>query len=102
MGILKEVPIGIGERVVPVYSLVLEEIPYDILIDLPTMTQLQACPDYYCTVLKIHYGGDSEILNYEYERYSANTFEDEFKQCRRSIVGRKSNASEYEGCQSGQ
>ncbi len=28
-------------------------------------------------VLKIHYGGDSEVLNYEYERDCGNTSEDE-------------------------
>ncbi len=58
--------------------LVLEKTPYDIVIGLPTMIQLRARPDYYRTVLKIHYGGDSEILNYEYERDIGNTSEDEF------------------------
>ncbi len=29
-------------------------------------------------LLKIHYEGDSEILNYEYERDKVNTSEDEF------------------------
>ncbi len=34
------------------------------------MIQLCARPHYHRMVLKIHYGGDSEILNYEYERDS--------------------------------
>ncbi len=42
------------------------------------MIQLRARPDYYRIVLKIHYGGDSEILNYEYERDNGNNSEDEF------------------------
>ncbi len=48
-------------------ELVVEATPYDILIGLPTMIQLRARLDYYRMVLKIHYGGDSEILYYEYE-----------------------------------
>ena len=48
------------------------------MISLPAMIQLRARPDYYRMVLKIHYGGDSEILNYEYERDSGYTSEDEF------------------------
>ncbi len=42
------------------------------------MIQLRARLDYYRMVLKIHYGGDSEILYYEYERDNGNTSEDEF------------------------
>ena len=42
------------------------------------MIQLLARPDYYRIVLKIHYGGDSEILNYEYKRDNSNNSEDEF------------------------
>ncbi len=67
-----------GKLVVPMDFLALEETPYDILIGLPTMIQLWARPDYCRLVLKIHYGRDSEILNYEYERDSANTSEDDF------------------------
>ena len=78
MGTLNEVPISMGELVVPMDFLVLEETPYDILIGLPTMIQLRARPDYYRMVLKIHYGGDSEILNYEYERDGGNTSEEDF------------------------
>ncbi len=65
MGTLNEVPIIMGELAIPMDFLALEETPYDILIGLPTMIQLRAHPDYYLMVLKIHYGGDSEILNYE-------------------------------------
>ena len=46
------------------------------------MIQLRARPDYYCIVLKIHYWWDFEILNYEYERGSGYTFEDEFTSAR--------------------
>ena len=42
------------------------------------MIQLRARLDYYRMVLKIHHGGDSEILNYDYKRDNENTFEDEF------------------------
>ncbi len=79
MGTLDEVPISMGELAVPMDFLILEETPYDILIGLPTMIQLRARPDYYRMVLKIHYGGDSEILNYEYERDNGNTSEDKFR-----------------------
>ena len=78
VGTLNEVPISFGELVVSMDFLVLEETPYDILFGLPTMIQLRARPDYYRMVLKIHYGGDYEILNYEYERDNGNTSEDEF------------------------
>ncbi len=77
VGTLNEVLISMGELVVPMDFLVLEETPYDILIGLPTMIQLRSRTDYYRVVLKIHYGGDSEILNYEYERDSGKTSEDE-------------------------
>ncbi len=79
VGTLNEVPISMGELVVPMDFLALEETPYDILIGLPAVIQLRARPDYYRMVLKIHNGGDSEILNYEYERDSGYTSEDEFK-----------------------
>ncbi len=78
LGTLNEVPIGLGEPVVPMGLLVLEETQHDILIDLPTTIQLFARSDYHHTVLKIHYEGDSEILNYEYERDNGYTSEDEF------------------------
>ncbi len=42
------------------------------------MIKLRAPPYDYRMVLKIHYKGDSEILNYEYERENGNTIEDEF------------------------
>ena len=78
VGTLNEVPISMGELVVPMDFLVLEETLYDILMDLPSMIRLRACPYYYCMVQKFRYGGDSEILNHEYERYSAHNSEDEF------------------------
>ena len=59
VGTLNEVPISLGELVVPMNFLVLDDTPYDILIGLPTMIQLGARPDYYRMVLKIHCGGDS-------------------------------------------
>ena len=58
--------------------LVLEETPYDILIGLPTMIQLLTRPEYCRMILKIHCGGEYEILNHEYERNDGNTSEDEF------------------------
>ncbi len=77
-GTLNEVPISMGDVVVLMDFLVLEEAPYDIMISLPTMIQLCDRPDYYRMIQKIHYGRDSEILNYEYERDNGNTSEDEF------------------------
>ncbi len=56
----------------------LERTPFGILIGLPTMIQLQVRPDYYRMVLNVHYGGDSEILNYECERDSGYTSEYQF------------------------
>ena len=44
MGTLDEVPISMGELVVTLYFLVLEETRYDILIRIPTMIQLLARP----------------------------------------------------------
>ncbi len=77
VGTLGEVPTSMGELVMPMDFLVLEETLYNILIGLPTMIQLRARPDYYCMVLKIQYARDSKILNYEYERDSRNNSEDE-------------------------
>ena len=76
MGTLNEVPISMGELVVSMDFLILEETPNDVFIVSPTMIQLRARPDYYRMVLKIHYGGDSKILNNEYERDSGYTSED--------------------------
>ncbi len=78
MGTLNEVQISIGELEVPIDFLVLEETAYDILIGLSTVIQLRARLDYYRMVLKIYYGGDSEILNYKYERNCGKTSEDKF------------------------
>ncbi len=78
VGTLNEVPISLDELVVPMDFLVPEETPYDILIGLPTMIELRAQPDYYCMVLKIHYGGDYNILNNEYERDNGKTSKDKF------------------------
>ena len=78
MNTLNEVLISMGELVVPMDFLVLKETFYDVIISLPAMIQLRARPDYNRMVLNIHYGGDSEIYNYEYERNSGYTVEDEF------------------------
>ena len=42
------------------------------------MIKLRGRPDYYRMVLKIHFEGDSKILNYEYEREVGHTSEDKF------------------------
>ena len=42
------------------------------------MIKLRERPDYYRMLLKIHFQGDSEIFNYEYERENDNSPEDEF------------------------
>ena len=73
-----EVPVGLGDLGVPMDLLVLVEALHDILIGLPATIQLRARSDYYHIVLQIHYRGDSEILNYEYERNNGNNSEDEF------------------------
>ncbi len=73
VGTLNEVPVSMGELVVPMDFLILEDTPCDIRIGLPTMIQLRARPDYYQMVVKIHCGGDSEVLNHEYERDCGNT-----------------------------
>ncbi len=54
VGTLNEVTISLGELVVPMDFLVVEETPYDIIIGLPTMIQVRARPDYYRMALKIH------------------------------------------------
>ncbi len=77
-GTLKEVPISLGDLVVPMDLHVLEEALYHIFISSLAMIQLHARPDYYRMALKIYHGGDSEIFNYEYERDIGNTSEDEF------------------------
>ena len=78
VGTLNKVPMSMGQLVVTMDFLVLKEAPLDILIGLPTMIQLRVRPNYYRMVLKIHYGGDSEKLNYEYERDNGITSKDEF------------------------
>ncbi len=78
MGTLNEAPISKRELIVPIDFLVLEETPNDVLEGLPTMIQLRARSDYYHMVLKFDNGGDSEILNYEYERDCDNSSGDEF------------------------
>ena len=57
-----------GELVVPLEFLVIESSAYDLIIGVQTMIKLRARPDYYLMVLKVCFEGDSEILNYEYER----------------------------------
>ncbi len=58
--------------------LFLEKTSYDILIGLTIMIQLPAWPDYYRILLKIHYGRDHKILNYENEGHNVNTSEEYF------------------------
>ena len=79
VGTLNEVPICLGDLVVPMDFLVLDQTPYDIIVGMPTMIQLRAHLDYYHMVLKINYGENTEISNYEYKRDNGNTSEDEFK-----------------------
>ncbi len=50
-------------------------IAFDVVIGLPTVITLRARLDYYRMLLKIRFKGDSEILNYEYERENGNTSE---------------------------
>ncbi len=57
-----------GELIIPLDFLLIEESLYDVIIGLPTMVRLRARPGYNRMLLKIHVKGDSEILNYEYER----------------------------------
>ena len=42
------------------------------------MIKLRARPDYYWMVLKVHFKGDSEVLNFECESEAGHTSEDEF------------------------
>ena len=78
MGHQRGVSIHMGELIVPLELLVIESLPYDVVIGLSTMIKLRALPDYYRMVLKVHFEGESEILNYEYEREAGFTYEDEF------------------------
>ena len=73
VGHLRDVPIQIGELVGPLEFSLIEISPYDVIIGLPTMIKL-----YYRLVLKVHFEGDSEIINYEYEREVGDTSEDVF------------------------
>ncbi len=79
VGKLNEIMGSMGELVVPMNISVLEETLEDILFSLPTMNQLRVHPYYYPMILKVHYGGDYEILNYKYEWCSGNTSEDRFR-----------------------
>ncbi len=74
MGTLSQVPVV----VMSIDLLVLEETIYNFPIGLLTINELRACPDYYRTALKISYDGDSEKLNYEYERVNGKISDNEF------------------------
>ena len=78
VGHLRDVLIQMGELIVPLEFLVIEISPYGVIVGLPTMIKLRTRPDYYRIVLKAHFEGDSEILNYEYEREVWHISEDEF------------------------
>ncbi len=67
-----------GELIIPLDFLLIEESLYDVIMGLSTMVRLRERPDYNRMLLKIHFKGDSEILNYEYERGNGNASEDEF------------------------
>ena len=77
LGSLNYLPISMTDLVVLMNLFVPEETLYYILIGLPTMVLLRASQNYFRTVLKSYHESDSEILNYECERYSRNTSEDE-------------------------
>lgn len=75
-GSLENVPVQMGELVVCLDFLILDESACDVIVGLPIMIQLRDRSDYYRIMIKIHFTGDSEILNYEYEY--ENKSEDEF------------------------
>ena len=78
MSHLRDVPIQIGEVVVPLEFLLIEISPHDVIIGILKMIKLRARPEYYRMVLRAYSEGDSEILNYEIERELEHTSEDEF------------------------
>ena len=45
MGALKEIPVKMGDLIIALDSLVIEESPYDIIIGLPSMIMMRARPD---------------------------------------------------------
>ena len=59
VGHLRDVPIRMGELVVPLKFLVMVSSLYDAIIWLPRMIELRARPDYYRMVLKLHFEGYS-------------------------------------------
>ena len=78
VGHLRDVPIQMGELVVPLEFLVIESSPYGVIIGLPKIIKLRSRPDHYRMLLNVHFEGDSEILNYEYEREMGHNSEDWF------------------------
>ena len=78
VGYLRDVPIQMGELVVPLEFSVIESSLHDVIVGLLRMIKLRAMLEHYRMVLKLHFEGDSEILNYEYEREVGHTSEHEF------------------------
>lgn len=75
---LENVPVKMGELVVPLDLLILDGSPYDVIVGLTTMIHPRARPDYYQMLISIHFNCHSEMLNYDYEHENGHTWEDEF------------------------
>ena len=66
-GIVSDVPVGFGKIVVRLKFIVLESVPYDLIIVTPALVQIRSRIDMYSQIVQVRKDGKTEVLNLVYE-----------------------------------
>ena len=61
------IPVSFGSKVMRLEFLVIASVPYDLIIDAPTLVEMWACIDMYHQTVTIGNHGKTEVLNLVYE-----------------------------------
>ena len=77
-GVVSNVPVAFGSIVMRLKFLVIENMPFDIIIGDPTQIQMKAKIDKYHATVKLKLNGVTETLNLEYEPEFGDNSEDDF------------------------
>ena len=98
-GVVSNIPVGFGKVVVRLKFLVMESVPFDLIISDPTQIKLRMKIDKYHSTVKVKMNGKSDTLNLQYEPDVGNNTDDDFTSGTSSEedIGEESDHEEYAG-----
>ena len=77
-GVVSAIPVGFGDIVKRLDFMVVDSVPYDLIIGAPTLVKLCTRIDLYHQTVKLRHNGQSETLNLEYEPEIGDDTNDDF------------------------